>query len=136
MNGAVFDPFKEDTMTQLKDAFRGEDILKNKTILTIFGLTNSLCSSVLLTITVMIALYVIMRICHHNKMNKVTINGKDISLSTQLLAFVLTIAPFLIMADVLRGLSMAVSAAAFSAGIFIVYDSLKDSIREIKDKKG
>jgi len=123
-------------MAQLKDAFRGEDILKNKTIITIFGLTNSLCSSILLTLTVMFVLFTIIRICHHNKGNKVIIHGKEISLSTQLLAFVLVIAPFLILADVLHGLSIAVSAAAFSAGIFIVYDSLKDSIKEIKDKKG
>ena len=133
---AVFDPFKEDTMAQFKDAFRGEDILKNKTILTIFGLTYSLCSSVLLTVSLLIILYVIMRVCHHNKTNRIVLYGREISLSTQLLAFVLTVAPFLILADVLHGLTMAVSAATFSAGIFIVYDSLKESIKEIGNKKG
>jgi len=77
-----------------------------------------------------------MRVCHHNKTNRIVLYGREISLSTQLLAFVLTVAPFLILADVLHGLTMAVSAATFSAGIFIVYDSLKESIKEIGNKKG
>ena len=108
--------------------------LTNQTLLTIFGLTFSLSSSVILSLTCLAVLYGLLRIVYYNEDNTMVHNEIEIPLQTQLTAYVLVVIPFLILANAIQPFFLAVAICSMSIGMFTVYDSLKDSFAELREK--